>query len=432
MTKPRWFAALVLLAGVFVMEGFDLNAMALAVPRLEGALGLVPAAFGWVFTALLVGIGVGGALLAPLGDRFGRRTLIVLGTGGVALCTLATSSATTVTGFLLWRALTGVALGAALPNVSALSAEIAPARLRATIMAVVSAGIPVGLALAGLTAPPLIAAGGWQALFLTPGIFAAVLAVLLALVLPGARPRPAVDAPDAAPRALPQFTLFRAPWLFPFLVFAAMLACNALDLYLLNSWLPTVLPGAGLSLDDAARVAGIANLAGLAIGVLASVLVDRWRKGLTLGVMFGLMAASFGAIGLTAPDPLRWTLLLMVGVGGANAGGMVLPGLAAYLFPARMLSSAVGMGVLVARLGAFAGPALGGAMIAAGVPARTFLSVAALPSLACALIALAGSRRARGQAAARGRGGGRSGVRLGVEVKPAHPLGEAPAVCGAH
>jgi len=85
---------------------------------------------------------------------------------------------------------------------------------------------------------------------------------------------------------------------------------------------------------------------------------------------------------------VRWTLLLMVGVGGANAGGMVLPGLAAYLFPARLLSSAVGMGVLVARLGAFAGPPLGGAMIAAGVPASTFLSVAALPALACAIIAL--------------------------------------------
>src|SRR4029079_8865684 len=175
---------------------------------------------------------------------------------------------------------------------------------------------------------------------------------------------------------VPRCVLWRRRWLFPLPVFAAMLALNALNLYLLNSWLPTVLPGAGLTLDDAARVAGVANLAGLAIGIGASVLVDNWRKGPALRLLFGTMAASFAAIFLTAPDPLRWTLLLMVGVGGANAGGMVLPGLAAYLFPARLLSSAVGMGVLVARLGAFAGPPLGGAMIAAGVPAGTFLSVA--------------------------------------------------------
>ena len=386
MTAGR-ILSLVLLAGVFIMEGFDIAAMSIAVPRLEGALGLVPASFGWVFTAILIGLGLGGATVAPLGDRFGRRALIVAGCLATGLATLATATASSVSEFLVWRLLTGLALGACLPNVSALSSELAPEKMRATIMAVVSAGIPLGLSIAGLAAPAIIGAAGWHGLFLVPGSFAVVLAVVLLATLEGGRPAGAEPARAAGSR-LPQLELFRTPWLFPFAVFAAMLAFNALNLYLLNSWLPTVLPGAGLSLDAAAQVAGIANLAGLGIGVVASVLVDRWRKGLTLMLMFGLMSASFAAIGLTAPDPVRWTLLLMVGVGGANAGGMVLPGLAAYLFPARLLSSAVGMGVLVARLGAFAGPPLGGAMIAAGVPAGTFLSVAALPALACAVIAL--------------------------------------------
>jgi AAHS family 4-hydroxybenzoate transporter-like MFS transporter len=387
MMSTRRIAALLLLAGVFIMEGFDIAAMSIAVPRLEGALGLAPASFGWVFTALLIGLGAGGAMIAPLGDKWGRRTLIVAGCLGTGLATLATASSSSVTEFLVWRLFTGLALGACLPNVSALSSELAPEKLRATIMALVSAGIPLGLSIAGLAAPAIIGAAGWHGLFLVPGGFAVLLALALFAMLEGGRPTGAEPVRAAGSR-LPQLELFQKPWLFPFAVFAAMLASNALNLYLLNSWLPTVLPGAGLSLDAAAQVAGVANLAGLAIGVAASVLVDRWRKGLTLMLMFGLMAASFAAIGLTAPDPVRWTLLLMVGVGGANAGGMVLPGLAAYLFPARLLSSAVGMGVLVARLGAFAGPPLGGAMIAAGVPAGTFLSVAALPALTCAVIAL--------------------------------------------
>ena len=389
MIGARRVVALLLLGGVFVMEGFDIAAMALAVPRLEGALGLAPASFGWVFTALLIGLGLGGATIAPLGDRFGRRTLIVAGCLATGLATFGTATATTTTEFLVWRLATGLALGACLPNVSALSAELAPERLRATIMAVVSAGIPIGLAIAGFLAPPIIAAAGWQGLFLVPGGAALALAIALFAVLKGGAPVHAgQDTEKAAASKLPQLLLFSAPWLFPFAVFAAMLALNALNLYLLNSWLPTILPGAGLSLDDAARVAGVANLAGLAIGIGASLLVDRWRKGPALMLLFGAMAASFAAIGLTAPDPVRWTLLLMIGVGGANAGGMVLPGLAAYLFPAHLLSSAVGMGVLVARLGAFAGPPLGAAMIAADVPARTFLSVAALPALACVMMAL--------------------------------------------
>ena len=383
----RTIASLALLAGIFVMEGFDIAAMSLAVPRLGDGLGLNPASFGWVFTALLIGLGAGGALIAPLGDRFGRRTLIVGGALATGLATLGTSTADSVTEFLVWRLLTGLALGACLPNVSALSAELAPARLRATIMAVVSAGIPVGLAIAGILAPEIIAAATWKGLFYVPGAFAVVLAAGLLFMLEGGLPRGAAPRSDVAAK-LPQLALVQNPWLFPFAVFAAMLAFNACNLYLLNSWLPTVLPEAGLSLDDAARVSGVANLAGLGIGIGASLLVDNWRKGPTLMLMFGAMAASFAAIWVTAPDPGFWTLMLMVGVGGANAGGMVLPGLAAYLFPARMLSSAVGMGVLVARLGAFAGPPLGAMMIAAGVPAQTFLGVAAIPAAACVLIAL--------------------------------------------
>lgn len=382
----RSIAALALMLGVFVMEGFDIAAMSLAVPRLEG---LAPEAFGWVFTALLVGLGLGGALIAPLGDRLGRRALIVGGCLATGLATLGTASAGSIPEFLGWRLATGLALGACLPNVSALSSELAPERLRATVMAAVSAGIPIGLALAGLTAPEIIAAAGWQGLFLVPGGFAVALALIMLAVLPKGVPAAELEAgPAQAGARLPQLALFRAPFAFPFAVFAAMLAFNACNLYLLNSWLPTVLPQAGLSLDDAARVAGVANLAGLGIGLAASLLLDRWHKGATLMLLFGAMAVSFAAIWLSAPDPMLWTLLLMVGVGGANAGGMVLPGLAAYLFPARMLSSAVGMGVLVARLGAFAGPPLGGWMLGQAVAPQSFLGVAAIPALACVAIAL--------------------------------------------
>lgn len=387
MTPARRIVALVLLAGVFVMEGYDINAMALAVPRLEPALGLAPTSFGIVFTALLVGIGIGGALIAPYGDRYGRRTLIVLGCLATGVFTLATATATSVTGFLAWRALTGVALGAALPNVSALSAELAPERLRSTMMAVVSAGIPLGLALAGYFAPEVIARGGWQGLFVIPGVAALALAGALFLILEGGPPRAATTA-EAASRT-PQLDLFRQPWVLPFAVFAAMLMLNATNLYLLNSWLPTVLPKAGFSLDLGARIAGIVQFAGLGIGVLASFGIDRWRPAPTLALMFGAMAASFLAVGLTAPDATRWTLLLSVGVGGASAGGMALPALCAHLFPAQQLSSAIGMGVMVARLGAFAGPLVGGAILTGESGASTFFLVAAAPAALCVLVALA-------------------------------------------
>src|SRR5690606_20527658 len=289
----------------------------------------------------------------------------------------------TIPEFLLWRFVTGIGLGACLPNCTALSAELAPERLRATLMSLVSAGIVVGALGAGMSAGPVVAVGGWEGLFVVPGLFAGMLAILLWWVLPGESVATATAPPKSR---IPQFELFRAPWLLPFAVFAAALTLNAANLYLLTSWVPTVLPQAGFTFDEAAQVTGLMQGAGLVLGMLMSVLIDRWRPGPTMVGAFLFMAACFLAIGLTAPDPLRWTLLLLAGAGAISGAGMALPALTAYLFPSHLLSSAVGMGVPVARVGAISGPLIGTATRAAGVVPRPLLASAALPAALAALI----------------------------------------------
>ena len=206
MTPTRRYISLFLIALVYVMDGYDINAMAMAVPRLEEPLGLPPAAFGWVFSALLIGMGAAAALLAPLGDRVGRRPLIVFGCLTVSLATLGTALATSIPEFVAWRLLTGAGLGACLPNCTAMSAELAPERLRATLMSVVSAGIPIGLAIAGMAAPAVVRMGGWQGLFIVPGLFAGALAIALWFVLPAERP---AAPPGAVSAKMPQLELLR-------------------------------------------------------------------------------------------------------------------------------------------------------------------------------------------------------------------------------
>ncbi len=243
----------------------------------------------------------------------------------------------------------------------------------------------VGALGAGMTAPAVVGFGGWQGLFVVPGLFAAVLAIVLWWVLPGeAAPQEGIPPKSR----IPQFELFSAPWFFPFAIFAGALTLNAANLYLLTSWVPTVLPQAGFTVDEAAQVTGLMQGAGLALGLVMSVLIDRWRPGPTMVGAFLFMAACFLAIGLTAPDPLRWTLLLLAGAGCISGAGMALPALTAYLFPSRLLSSAVGMGVLVARVGAISGPLIGTAMLDAGVSPQMFLASAALPAALAALICL--------------------------------------------
>jgi len=388
MTGPRRIVALILVAGVFILDGYDINAMALAVPRLQEPLGLAPDQFGWVFSALLIGLGAGSALIGPLGDRLGRRPLIVFGCLAIACATLGTATATSLHAFFAWRLLTGLGLGAALPNCSALSAELAPENKRATIMVLVSAGISGGALIAGMSAPNLVALGGWPALFVAPGLFAAVVGIALGLVLT----RESDKQPMAAqPRAakVPQLELLRAPWLFPFAVFAVALTMNSANLYLLSQWMPTILPHAGFTLDQAARVSGLSQGAGIVLGLAMSWCVDHWRPGTTMVTAYALVTAALLLMGLSIiVGPGAWTVLLLVAMGGVSGGAMAFPALTAYLFPPRLLSSAIGLGVLVARIGAIAAPLIGGAMLKAGATPSQFLLAAAVPAVLCAVVCL--------------------------------------------
>jgi len=387
MTGARRIVTLFLVAGVFVLDGYDINAMALAAPRLQEPLGLAPDQFGWVFSALLIGLGAGSALIGPLGDRLGRRPLIVFGCLAIACTTLGTATATSLHGFFVWRLLTGLALGAALPNCSALSAELAPEGKRATVMVLVSAGISGGALIAGTSAPNLVAFGGWPALFVMPGLFAALVAIVLGFVLkeePRAEPVAAATAPK-----VPQIELLRAPWLFPFAVFAVALTMNSANLYLLSQWLPTILPHAGFTLDQAARVSGLAQGTGIILGLTMSWCVDRWRPGTTMVAAYAVVTAALLLMGLSiVAGPGAWTVLLLVALGGVSGGAMAFPALTAYLFPPRLLSSAIGLGVLGARACAILAPLSGGAVLRGGATPGQFLLAAAVPGALCALVCL--------------------------------------------
>lgn len=385
MTPARRLVVLVLVAGAFVLDGYDLNSMALVAPRLHEALGLDPTHFGLVFSIVTIGVGAGSALLAPWGDRFGRRTLIVAGCLFLAFATAGTATASTIPEFVVWRLLTGFGLGICLPNCTALSAELAPPGARATVMTLVSAGISLAALLAGWTAPNVIAWGGWQAMFTGPAIFALLIAVLIWFALPEdlGRPTPVAGEPAAK---LPQLTLFYRPWLFPFAIFTGALLFNSMNLYLINQWTPTLLPRAGFTIAEAQRQTGLQQGAGLIFGLIMSTLIDRWRPGATMVGALLAVAAAFIVIGVTAPDPARWRILLVIGAGIVSGAAMALPALAAFLFPPNMVASAVGMGVLIARIGAFTGPLIGQAMLTSGITPSAFLAAAAVPAVIAAAI----------------------------------------------
>ncbi len=97
---------------------------------------------------------------------------------------LVTAWAGSIDELLLYRFITGVGLGGAMPNIIALTSEYAPARLRATLVTVMFCGFPFGSTLGGLLSAPLISAFGWPSVFIVGGVAPLVTVVVLAVWLP--------------------------------------------------------------------------------------------------------------------------------------------------------------------------------------------------------------------------------------------------------
>src|SRR5277367_1036946 len=62
---------------VQVCDGYDLNAIAWVAPSLIKGWGLTPPAFTTAFLWSSIGIMVGALSAGPLGDRFGRKPVLV-------------------------------------------------------------------------------------------------------------------------------------------------------------------------------------------------------------------------------------------------------------------------------------------------------------------------------------------------------------------
>src|SRR5262249_44867735 len=156
---------------VAILDGFDMQAIAFTGPVIARQWEIEATALGVIFSAALLGMTLGALLIGMVGDRFGRKAAVALSVALFGAFTLATAKAGSYNEVLLYRFLTGLGVGGAIPSVTTLTAEYAPARLRVRLIAVTSIGIPLGGVFSGLLAAQMIPVWGWESVFYVGGVF---------------------------------------------------------------------------------------------------------------------------------------------------------------------------------------------------------------------------------------------------------------------
>jgi AAHS family 4-hydroxybenzoate transporter-like MFS transporter len=83
---------------------------------------------------------------------------------------LLTAFATSLNQLTLLRFLTGLGLGAAMPNAATLMSEYAPERRRALLVNLMFVGFPMGSSLGGFLSAWMIPHYGWQSVLVLGGV----------------------------------------------------------------------------------------------------------------------------------------------------------------------------------------------------------------------------------------------------------------------
>jgi MFS transporter, AAHS family, 4-hydroxybenzoate transporter len=389
-------------------DGFDTQAMGFVAPALSAQLQLTRPELGPLLSAGLFGMMIGALTFGPLADRFGRKPIIVISVFLFGILSLLTATATTAGEILVYRLLTGLGLGGAMPNAIALTGEYTPKRFRATGIMTMFVGFTLGGAAGGFVAAGLISRFGWQSVFVVGGVFPCVAAVIamaflpesirflvlkggqedrvaryLGRIAPKAEISPAMkfEVAEERPRGFVVKQLFTDGRAGVTLLLWVMFFMNLLDLYFLIGWLPTVMSDAGVAVQTAILIASLFQLGGVTGNLVLGRVIDRTMSFRVLGVLY--LSSAFcvffiggagGSIPLLIVSVFATGLTVLGGQSSSNA-------LTSTYYPTAIRSTGLGWALGMGRVGSIVGPMLGGLLLTITSETRRVFWAAAIPPL---------------------------------------------------
>lgn len=371
-----------------VLDGFDLVVLGALIPTLTGGAApwMTAPQATFVSTVSLIGMTLGALSIGVATDRIGRRRAMIWAVLAFSLMTLACAFAQNYGQLALFRFLAGFGLGGCLPTAIAMVTEFSGGRTGKASTRVMT-GYHVGAVATALLALLLLPSLGWRSMFIAGAVPGFVLVPLMMRHLPespaflltkGRRAEAEAIARAhgitlAAPAALGMQeekasigALFRAPYLRNSLAIWVTSFMGLLLVYALNTWLPALMVAADYGLERGLWLLLLLNL-GAVIGLLVAGQVgDRIGLKPATIVWFLCGAVLLAALSVRMPVALLYPMVFLTGCFVFSAQVLVYAFTAAN-HPPAVRATALGMAAGIGRLGAIAGPLLGGTLVSLGI-----------------------------------------------------------------
>lgn len=370
---------------VFFCDGLDTGIIGFVAPQMIEDWGISKPELAPVMSAALVGMCLGALFSGPLADKFGRKGLIVSTCILFSTFTILCGFASTTNELMLYRFITGLGLGAAMPNISTLVSEYMPVKRKAFLTGLAGCGFMLGISFGGVLSAYLLDHFGWKIVMMMSGVIPLIVAVILFIKLPesvqylvktqqhdqariilnriegkvlNANATLSLGEAQAETTGNPVKLLWdRYRWHSIFLWICCF--TSLLVFYLLTSWMPIILKTAGLNTQQFSLIAAIFPFGGVIGAIIMGWYMDKVNPTKVLKYSYAIAVLFFIIAGLVHSNVLFLGItIFLIGALLAGAQSSLLP-LAAITYPTSCRAVGVswmhGIGRTGAIIGAFYG-----------------------------------------------------------------------------
>lgn len=359
--------------------------------------------------------GCGAVASGPLADRFGRKAVLLASVLVMGLACLVSGWSHSIEELTIWRFVTGVGLGAAMPNAVTLMSEYCPDARRSMLTNAMFCGFPLGSALGGFLAAWMIPNFGWRSVLILGGIAPLVLLVLLVLLLPESvrymlakgydvqRIRAVMQSiTGKSLQSVQRFVMTEHKQVEQgqsglAVVLSKRYALGSVMLwiayfmglvifYALMNWMPVLFKEGGLDPKTATLVAALFPLGGVG-AIFCGWLMDRFNATAVIAGGYALTAVSIWWIGQSAGN--LGGLVAVVFIAGTimNTAQSSMPALAAGFYPTSGRATGVAWMLGIGRFGGIAGSFLVAELAARDLSFSEIFTVVAMAGVV-AMVAL--------------------------------------------
>ncbi|CNH43381.1 putative transporter protein [Yersinia aldovae] len=408
----------IIVLGFFILaiDGYDTAAMGYIAPALSDDWGIPKQSLGLVLSAALLGLSLGALVAGPISDRIGRKKVLIYSCLFFGLSSLASAYASSLNLLTFWRFMTGLGLGAAMPNAITLISEYAPARCRALAINTMYCGFPLGAAAGGFISSWLVPLYGWQSVLLLGAIMPLALTLLLVFLLPESVKYLVSKQryPEKVRQILillmqrdikptTQFYLYQDPltqtksslgllfssrYLIGTLMLWLTYFMGLIIYYVLLSWMPILMNGLGYQLQQSAILTSLFTLGGTLGIIIAGWLMDRWNAYKV--VSCGFMVTALLIVLMSTQNSqilLLGGLIFLMGVtmNGAQSG---LQSLAVNFYPTHSRATGISWMQGIGRFGGVAGTLLAAQLLNMHWQVDNILLFMCIPALVATIATL--------------------------------------------